>query len=324
MTALDDPMRLLAGDNAMRRAMALAVVFAVCWAVLEIVLGAALRAPYSLLQIVWCRYATHLCLVWLVWGWRRPMALWKTSRPASHAFRSVLMIIMPGAFTFAVHRGVSAEFVWSVFWIAPALIIAIAGLFLRERPPLFIALASVGGAVAAAAIFGHLWPPSMKALGLALAVASSFSIYVVMTRSLRDEHVEANMFYTALGPFLALMPAMPGVWIWPNPHDAVVLVSIGIVGFVALLALDGACRAAPVWGSAGAFFTQAFCVAVILAAISGVGPSLRVILGMTGIFVISGILWVRADRFSLRMGAEPRSDGKPREQRDHVPVLHAR
>lgn len=305
MTALGDPMRLLAGDNAMRRAMAWTVVFAVCWAALEIVLGAELHTPYSLFQIVWCRYAVHLCIVLLLWGWRRPKIVWSTSRPVSHIFRSFLMIIMPCSFAFAVQRGVPAEFVWSVFWIAPALIIFFAGCLLKERPPLAIGIMSVTGAIAATAIFGHLQPPSLSVFVLALAVAASFSLYVVMTRSLRNQALEENMFYTAVVPFIMLTPVQPGVWLWPDLHDAVVLVSIGAVGFIALVALDEACRIAPAWCSAGALFVQAFCAAIFVAVLSGVAPGLRVVLGMVTVAAIFGILWFRADRFALRAGLEP-------------------
>lgn len=305
MIALEDPMRLLAGDNIMRRAMAWTVVFAICWAALEIVLGAYLHAPYSLFQIVWCRYAVHLCIVLLVWGWRRPEIVWSTSRPVSHLFRSFLMIIMPCSFAFAVQRGIPAEFVWSVFWIAPALIIIFASGFLKERPPLAIVIVSVTGAIAATAIFGHFQPPSLNAIVLALAVAASFSLYVVMTRSLRHQALEANMFYTAIVPFIMLTPVQPGVWLWPDLHDAIVMVLIGAVGFVALIALDESCRVAPAWCSAGALFVQALCAAIFVAVLSGVAPGFRVASGMVTVAAIFGILWLRADRFALQAGLEP-------------------
>ena len=133
MTTRRNALWLIAGDNAIRRAMTWAVIFAASWALLEISLGAELRSPFNLLQIVWCRYATHLGICLLLWGWRRPTALWKTSRPILHVSRSLMMVIMPAAFMLAIHLGIAAEFVWSVFWIAPALIIALARLFLEEK-----------------------------------------------------------------------------------------------------------------------------------------------------------------------------------------------
>jgi hypothetical protein len=82
--------------------------------------------------------------------------MWRTERPAFQLARSLLMLTMPGAFAWAVMAGISAEFVWAVFWIAPLLIIAFAGVALGERPPPAVLIAGALGAVAAAAIFGHL------------------------------------------------------------------------------------------------------------------------------------------------------------------------
>lgn len=297
-----NPLRRFLADNAMRRAMAWAATFAVAWAVLELALGAQLRGSYNLLQIVWWRYAAHLCVVALLWGRLKP-GVWRTSRPVTHQLRSLLMLVMPGAFTLAVMQGVSPEFVWSVFWIAPALIIGLAWVFLRERPPLAVAAACLGGALAAAAIFGHLRPPSMTALLLALGVTGSFSLYAVMTRSLRSEPVSTNLLYTALAVFALLTPAMPFVWVRPDLHDAVVMTLIGVVGFGALYALDRACHAAPLWASAGALFAQAVCVAVLVVVATGGHPSHRVLFGTGALLALIAGLWFGAGRLFARRGA---------------------
>ena len=155
ITAAADPNRFLSGGNDLRRAMTWAIVFALCWAVIEVGLGSQLRNLYPLLQIVWCRYAVHLGVATAIWAWRRP-PMWGTERPAFHLARSLLMLTMPGAFVSAVMAGISAEFVWAVFWIAPLMIIALAGVALGERPPATVLIAAALGAVAAAAIFGHL------------------------------------------------------------------------------------------------------------------------------------------------------------------------
>jgi drug/metabolite transporter (DMT)-like permease len=293
------------GDNVMRRAMTWALVFAALWALLDVLLEAELHTPFNLLQIVWCRYAIHLCICLLLWGWSRPTALWRTSRPAYQIFRSILMIIMPGAFTLAIHLGVTAEFVGSVFWISPVLIVGLASFFLKEKPPLAVVVVGIAGYFAALVIVGHPRPPSWTALGLALTVAGSFSIYVVMTRLLRDEAVEANMFYTAICPFIALTPILPGIWIAPPMHDDVVLVAIGSAGFVGLLALDNACRIAPVWSSANSLFAQALFVAVLVSGVPAVHQNSHALLGMVALAVMIGFQWVRADRFAMLIKSEP-------------------
>lgn len=292
-----DPISLFSGGNDVRRAMTWAITFALCWAVLEIGLGSLLRNPYPLLQIVWCRYAAHLSVAAAIWAWRHP-PMWRTGRPAFQLARSLLMLTMPGAFTWAVTTGVSADFVWTVFWIAPLLIIAFAGVALRERPPAVVLIAAALGAIAAGAIFGHLHAASPLAIALALAVSLSFSLYVVMTRSLRTEPVAANLFYTAIVPFLVLTPLMFQIGVWPSLHDAAVMVSIGVVGFGALYALDRACHAAPAWASSGALLVQAACVGLVFLIAGEHGETLRIAFGAGAIVALVGLLWMRARRLA--------------------------
>ncbi|GGC78284.1 hypothetical protein [Chelatococcus reniformis] len=307
MTQADALMRWVAGDNAVRRAMAWAGLFGIGWAGLELLLVAELREPLSLLQIVWCRYAVHLMIVLLIWGQRTPVTFWRTSRPVSHVCRSLMMIVMPGSFAIALAHGIAVEFVWSMFWMAPALIIAIAAVCLKERPPWAVVAASFVGALCVAAMFGHVRSPSLSAIGLALAAAGSFSLYVVLTRSLREQPLSTNMFYTAIAVFVAATPAMPSVWIWPDAHDLVLLTILGGAGFAVLLALDHACRAAPAWGGANALFTQAFCIDGVLSVVGGGALRPRVALGLTALVVLIGTLWIRADRFDIGPSGEPSS-----------------
>ena len=77
-------------------------------------------------------------------------------------------------------------------------------------------------------------------------MALSFSLYVVMTRSLRSEGTRTNLFYTALGVFVLLSPLMPGVWIAPPLHDLAVMTGVGLLGWLGLWALDRLAAAAPV------------------------------------------------------------------------------
>jgi len=305
MTVAGDSLRLVGGGAGMRRAMAWAIVFAVLWAGLEGLLVERLHKPYSFLQIEWCRFAVHLGLVVLIWGRRAPGRLLRTTRPASQIGRSLLMLAMPSALLMAILHGASHGFVWSVFWIAPALVIGLAWLFLKERPPLSVSAASIVGAVAAAVIFGEVRPLSHATLALALAAALSFSLYVVMTRTLRAERPEVNLAYVALPVFIVLTPVMPVVWMRPDAHDAVVLTLVGALGLGALYALERACRAAPAWTSASAFFTQALCVASLIMIASEGPPSVRAATGMAVILILLGALWLGAARITPPDGVAP-------------------
>jgi drug/metabolite transporter (DMT)-like permease len=244
--------RSLGGEG--HRALLLMCVFALAWALLEGVVGAQLQNPYSLMQIVWCRYAAHLLLMLLVWGWREPSRLWRTRRPVFHLVRSLCMLVMPLSFAMALHVGDGIHTVWALFWVAPVMILALAVWWLGERVPVTAWLAVALGLLATYLMLDPRWPSSLGTLVWPLIMAMSFALYVAMTRSLRNEPVLTNLFYTALGVFALLSLAMPWSWTVPTLHDGVVLTTIGVVGFGALWALDQACEASQLSSTAPALY----------------------------------------------------------------------
>jgi drug/metabolite transporter (DMT)-like permease len=273
--------------SAARRGVLLLVVFAAVWAVVEGVIGVRLHGHYNLLEVVWFRYATHLSLMCALWAWSRPKLLWSTPRPAFQLARSMLMLIMPLSFALAVQFGAPAELVWSVFWISPLLILFFARWLLGEWVPRSLWLVAALGSFTAAAMLVPAHVPVWPTLLLPVVMALSFSLYVVMTRMLRHEAVQTNLFYTAFGVFLALTPVMPFVWVSPTWHDAVVLAGIGVLGFVALLALDRSAESAPVSFAAPAVLAQVVCMSLIAWLLDGDPPSKR---GLIGSVVIVGVI----------------------------------
>lgn len=246
-----------------QRAILLLALFAAMWALLEGALGTRLHHQYNLMQVVWWRYGAHLGLMWAVWGWRQPSQLWQTRRLGFQIARSLLMLMMPLSFVAALFVGESVDTVWALFWVTPVLILLIAGLWLGERTSTWLWIASLLGTAGAVFILEPQPPHSAVGLLLPLLMALSFSIYVVMTRSLRSEPVLTNLFYTAFGVFVLLSALMPWVWVTPSLHDALVLSAIGVVGFVALWALDRACESAPVSFSAPALYIHLGCMMVV-------------------------------------------------------------
>ncbi|MEO8804848.1 MAG: DMT family transporter [Burkholderiaceae bacterium] len=282
-------------DN--RRAMLLMLAFVSLWAAIEALAGHVLH-HYSAYQVVWTRYAVHLALMLLVWGWREPGSLWRTRRPVFQFTRSLLMLGMPASWIVGMQLGVHAATLMSIFWLSPLFIIALARLFLRERVP--AALWAVT-AVACAGSFllhepGDLSP--VRLLVFPLGMALCFSLYVVMTRSLRTETTRTNLFYTALGVFLVLTPFMPGLWITPSPQDMMAMVGVGVLGFVALAALDRMAAAAAVSVSAPFAYMQ-IAATVAIAFVAGMEQGLsarRTALGLLLIVGAAFYLWVREPR----------------------------
>ena len=279
-----------------RRAMLLMAGFSILWVVLEAVVGAQLKGNYNLMQVVWSRVGVHLVTLAMLFGWRQPSRLWRTRRPVFQLVRSLLMFVMPFSFALSLGLGLHADTVWAVFWIAPLLVIATAHVMIGERAPLLVWGLAASGTLAAAVVHPPTRPSSPLLLVLPIAMALSFSVYVVMTRRLRDEPVLANLFYTALGVFLVLTPMMPHVWITPTAHDLVVMIGIGTIGLLALYALDRAAAGAPVSLTASALYFYIPCLQLVLVLLHAGDTSRRALAGCAAIVVIVAFLWSWSSR----------------------------
>jgi drug/metabolite transporter (DMT)-like permease len=278
--------------NTHRRAILFMLLFVVLWASVECMAGRILFA-YSPFQVVFTRYAVHLTLMFAVWGFREPLSLVRTKRPVYQVARSLLMLAMPASFVFAVLRGVDPRLLNSVFWLAPLFVLALGAVFLGERPSAAAWLSSLA-AYAALHLFNGIapWPrPSM--LFFPFVMAATLSGYIVMTRSLRTEPTRVNLFYTALGVALCLLPFMPRVWITPSPLDLLVMVAVGVLGFVALYAVDRATAKAPTWVSAPFLYLQQPTFVILMRCLGRVQFGMKGLVA-TSLVVLAGLyLWRR-------------------------------
>lgn len=283
--------------NDVQRAILCMLGFTVMWALVEALAGGVLQR-YSPYQVVWTRYAVHLLLMLALWGLRDPGRLWRTSRPVYQISRSLLMLVMPASWVTATSLGVPGSTIMWIFWFSPLAIMLLAWWLLQERPPAWLWLAAALACAGAGLTHHFQWPSSAGLLLLPAAMGLSFSLYVVMTRSLRSENMLANLFYTALGVFLALTPAMGWLWRWPTPLDALVMVAVGLLGFVTLWLLDRAAAMAPVSVSAPFSFVQIglFTVMAVLGGLMPLQSPRRAAAGLALITVASIFIWVRASR----------------------------
>ena len=284
-----------------RIALVLMLCFAILWAILEGELGVRLRQPYDLRQVVWCRYASHLLVVALVWGWRTPAALWRTNRLPLQLGRSLLMLVMPMGFMFAAMSGTAVRSVWAVFWIAPLLILIGAWLYGGERAPRWLWVVTALATLAAMIVVGPSSVPTLSGFLFSLAMSASFALYVVFTRELRREALSANLFYTAVGVIIPLSIALPRYWRTPPLHDAIILFGIGALGFVALLALDRAAERTAVSWTAAVLTLQVVVVQCIDAlrhtAVISTSGTVAALL----IVACAGVVWFVAPRDEKRV-----------------------
>jgi drug/metabolite transporter (DMT)-like permease len=243
------------------------------------------------MQIVWMRYAVHLLVVFAVWGWRQPSRIWRTERTLFHFSRSLMMLIMPLSFAWAVSHGVAPALTWLLFWVSPFAVLVMAILAGLERPSpsawIGVALGSLG--VLSIQILGIPAAPHVPVAPFVMAL--SFSAYVIMTRALRSEDVAANLFYTAFWVFVALSLFMPRVWITPDIHDLMMAIGIGTVGFVSLLCLDRAVSHASLSDTSPALYCEVAFASLLGAAASAHRPSLHALAGIVLIASAGALAW---------------------------------
>jgi drug/metabolite transporter (DMT)-like permease len=272
--------------------------FVALWAAVE-ALAATLPGRYSLYQIVFTRYVVHIALMAAVWGWRAPWSLWQTRRPVFQLSRSLLMLVMPASYATSLKLGLDPRTIAIALCLAPLFILGLGAAFLRERAPLPTWGATLLIVIAALLLVGPVPLPPPALLLLPLAVALSFSAYVVMTRSLRSETTRANLFYTAFGVAASLAPIVPRVWVTPSPRDFLIMTGVGLLGYAGLWSIDRATEAAPVTVVAPFVDFEVPMFAVLQAMAAGhVG---RRTLAASALVLVAGLyLWTRA-----RTAADP-------------------
>ena len=232
------------------------LLFVVLWTLVELTAATALNR-YTAYQVVWMRYGVHLLLMLAWWGWREPLSLVRTKRLPTQLARSFLMFVMPVSWFLAVQAGLRESTTMLVFWLSPLAVLALAACLLGERAPRGAWLLAALGALGGVAFFAPTpLPQSRWVLAAPLAMGLSFAVYVVMTRTLRDEPVRVNLFYTAFGVFLLLSPIVPFVWVAPSAGDFAKLAAVGVLGYFTLLALDRLAAAAEVSVSAPLIYLQ--------------------------------------------------------------------
>ncbi|HEX4447053.1 MAG TPA: hypothetical protein VH044_09960, partial [Polyangiaceae bacterium] len=243
--------------------------------------------------LVFMRYVVHVAFMFVVWGRRDPASLWRTRRPVYQLARSSLMLVMPASFLFGIQRGVDERTIMAIFWLSPLLILALAGALLRERASLPVWTAALLASAGARLALGSGPMPPLPLLVLPVAMAASFGVYVVMTRSLRTETTRANLFYTAFGVVVLLAPFVPRIWITPTVTELLLMIVVGVLGFAGLYALDRATEAAPVAASAPLLYVQVPLMALAMRLTGQGSIGKRVFVGTIVIGLAGAYLWNR-------------------------------
>ncbi len=255
-------------------------------------LGGALSRPYSGFQIVWTRYAVHLLFMLAVFAPRRGRRLIRTGRPGLQIGRGLLMLGMPACFLIGATQ-MSVSDVWAFFWIAPLLVLPLAAWILHERISIAqVALTGLGcvGAWLVTRPQLTLSPALIWPAGMALC----FSLYVVLTRRLRDEDTQTNLFYTAASVWVPLTIVMGFVWQTPTWQDLGVMTGIRLLGWLLLYLLDRATELAAANRLAPMLFSQVLWTLALRVGMGGGAPGTSALVGATllvGVTAASALLF---------------------------------
>jgi len=231
------------------------------WALMEVVTQLA-AVEYSLYQVVWVRYLTHILFMVIVFAPRHGRALFATRRLGLQLLRALMMLVMPVSFILAVNY-ITVGNILSIFWLAPLMLIVLSMLLMKEAAPWPYWVIAVAGFLCIIVITHPNLSLNIMGVILSLAMGLSFSLYIALTRVLREETTLANLFYTAIGVLIPLSFRLPVFWKPLTLQGGFLMALVGLLGFALLWVLDKAMEKTSAAMVAPFLYTQMFWMIVL-------------------------------------------------------------
>ncbi|MDH3691444.1 MAG: DMT family transporter [Gammaproteobacteria bacterium] len=191
---------------------------------------------YSIVQVVWARYAFHAMLVVLVLRHRVPMHF-RTQRLSLQLIRSLLLLATTAAF-FAAVRHMQLVDATAISLAGPLLVTALSVPFLGEhvgvRRWIAVAIGFVGALVIVRPGTTMMNPAAIYPVMSMVA----YAFYQISTRALsRFDPAMTTLLYTALAGGIVTTAAVPFFWIPPDLFDWGLMILLGLLGGAGHLAL---------------------------------------------------------------------------------------
>ena len=184
------------------------------------------REGYSVVQVVWARYAAQTALLALIFLPSLPRRL-RTRHPGLQLLRSLLLFAATCVF-FTSLAFLELATVAAVFAVAPLIVTILGAVVLKEfvGPRRWAAvLIGLGGVLVILRPGGDLFQAAALLPVLAAAFYASFQI---ATRRLgADEPLTTTLLYTAGAGAVLSSFALPFHWTTPQPMDALLMVGMG-------------------------------------------------------------------------------------------------
>jgi len=200
-----------------------------------------LAAHYPAMQVAALRSLSSLPLVVLYVAWRGGFATMLQARWSLHVLRALLGIGMLALFAYGLKRLSLAE-AYSIFFIAPALITAMAVFFLKERVNLSRWIAIFVGLAGVLVVLRPEGGGFLTLGGLAiLGSAVCYAISAVAARILaRTDSISQMMFWLMLLMSIGATLLAAPEWVSIDPAHILLLCGLAVSGFFGQLAITEA------------------------------------------------------------------------------------
>jgi drug/metabolite transporter (DMT)-like permease len=231
------------------------------WALMELITQVE-AVSYSLYEVIWMRYAAHLVFMLVVFAPRLGLRLVATHRLGLQILRGLMMLVMPVSFILAAPY-MSTGNILAIFWLAPFIIIGLSVVWLKERVPWYSWVLALAGYTFILVLVHPNRALALPGILLAMAMGLSLSLYIVLTRVLRDEATVTNLFYTAASVLVPMSVRLPSVWRPLTLPAGLGMAAIGLLGFALLWMLDKAAEMENPGLAAPFLFSEMFFIIVI-------------------------------------------------------------
>lgn len=186
------------------------------------------------IDVLWGRNLVYVLAVIVISGRGHPQRLLVTNRKRLQIIRGVTLFGATGSFFWALSLLPLAE-VSTLSTTSPLIVVALAGPLLGEHVRRTAIIGAVLGFAGVVTLVG-LDPAHLNAAALVpLMTATSFALFSLLTRRLRDESTDVTVFYSGLVSFVAATVVFVIVPPGPTP-DAAHLAGIAIIGVTGLFA----------------------------------------------------------------------------------------
>jgi drug/metabolite transporter (DMT)-like permease len=209
--------------------------------------GKHLMTRFNVPLVATARYGVNLMLLLILAGPSKGTSLWKSKQTALVVLRGISLAFSSLFAGLALRQMPVGETV-AILYLAPIIVVLLAGRFLGERVGLPAWLAAAAGFAGVIMIARPGSGLSTLGVFFALLGASTSVVYVMLSRSLaKTETTLAMLFHAAVSGFILFGCMMPWYWIGPifEPLDYALLFFMGAASLAGHYLFTAAYREAP-------------------------------------------------------------------------------